>query len=102
MMDLKDIANGVVQYLETLPDGMEISTSEAIEQVYGGEYLPGGDYRIGATILGFNELSTIGALIRRVSARKGISLDCAYDENAPTGLPFNIPFTVHRKHHNKQ
>lgn len=102
MMNLKGIANSVVQYLETLPAGAESSTSEAIEQVYGGEYLPGGDYRIGATILGFSELCTIDALIRRASARKGLRLDCTSNENAPTGLPFNIPFTVRRKHHNKQ
>lgn len=45
-MMVSDIANVVVEYLATLPDGTTISTSDAVDRTLGCKFLSGGRCRM--------------------------------------------------------
>jgi len=46
----------IVEYLLTLPEGTEISTSEAANAVFGCTFTDSGDYKFGETVVTFNTI----------------------------------------------
>ena len=93
-MMVSDIANVVVEYLATLPDGTTISTSDAIDRTLGCKFLSGGRCRIGDEIVDTMGFFDIDEAVRKTAGEKGIILNSAYCAGVPVGLPFNIPYTV--------
>lgn len=93
-MMVSDIANVVVEYLATLPDGTTISTSDAVDRTLGCKFLSGGRCRIGDEIVDTMGFFDIDEAVRKTAGEKGIILNSAYCAGVPVGLPFNIPYTV--------
>lgn len=94
-MTMNDIAAVVVEYMTTLPNGVAISTSDAVDRIWGCEFLSGGKYRISDEIVDTMELFSLDALIRKTAGEKGLVLESSDYSSVPTGLPFSIPYVVY-------
>ena len=84
--------------LLSLPEGTELATSDVIKQLYGHKYLTCGDYEIHGKKHGFEDFFEIDAKVHKLAKRHGLILDDSKYAGMATGLPFNIPFVVRRKH----
>lgn len=93
-MTLNDMVSIVVEYLTTLPDGTAISTSAALEKIFGYEFLGGGRERIGDKSVDTMEFFDIDKQVRAEAEKKGLFLDTSHGSDCPVGLPYNIPFHV--------
>ncbi len=88
---IKEMANKIVEYLMTLPEGSELSTSEAYKVVFNREY-----YDL-ETEYDFLFAFDLNAQVWRVAKRKGLILDDSKYADMATGLPFNIPYVVKKQ-----
>ena len=93
-MTVKDIANVVVDYLATLSNGTVLTTCDAVSRTLGCEFISGGKYRIGDEVVETMEFFDIDETIKKIAEDKGLILDSSRCAGVPTGLPFNIPYTV--------
>lgn len=92
-----DFANKIVEYLLTLPEGTEISTSEAANAVFGCTFADSGDYKFGETIVTFEEYFDIHHAVHKKAKKKGLILDDSKYDDMVIGLLFNIPYEIKRK-----
>lgn len=92
------IVSEIVDVLLSLPEGTELATSDVIEQLYGHKYLTCGDYEIHGKKHGFEDFFEIDAKVHKLAKRHGLISDDSKYAGMATGLPFNIPFVVRRKH----
>ena len=92
------IVSEIVDVLLSLPEGTELATSDVIKQLYGHKYLTCGDYEIHGKKYGFEDFFEIDAKVHKLAKRHGLILDDSKYAGMATGLPFNIPFVVRRKH----
>ena len=93
-MTIREIASIVTEYLETLPCGTVIATIEAIDQIFGCEFIGGGNWLLADEIMDSMLLFDIDDEIHQLAAEKGIVLDSSYCAGASVGLPYNIPRVV--------
>lgn len=92
------IVSEIVDVLLSLPEGTELATSDVIKQLYGHKYLTCGDYEIHGKKHGFEDFFEIDAKVHKLAKRHGLISDDSKYAGMATGLPFNIPFVVRRKH----
>ena len=71
-MTINDMISVVVEYLTTLPDGTAISTSAALEKIFGYEFLGGGRERIGDKSVDTMEFFDIDKQVRAEAEKKGL------------------------------
>jgi hypothetical protein len=95
-MTMRDIASVVVEYLSTLSNGTGISTSEAIDKIFGIEYLAGGNYRISDKVISCTEFFDLNDTVHNIAKQKGVILDTSHNAGIPIGLPFHVPYVVSR------
>ena len=88
---IKEIAKSIVDYLKTLPDGTEISTSEAYKHLFKK------DIHYLEDQYGFESMFQLNSEVRRLASRKRLKLDDSGYDDMETGLLFNIPYIVTRK-----
>ena len=93
-MKIGRIASIVTEYLETLPNGAVISTTEAIDRIFGCKFIEGGKCLLADEKIDSTLLFDIDDEIYRLAAEKGIILDFSYCAGVPVGLPYNIPRVV--------
>ena len=93
-MTIREIASIVTEYLETLPHGTVIATTEAIDQIFGCEFVGGGNWLLADEIMDSMLLFDIDDEIYQLAAEKGIVLDSSYCAGASVGLPYNVPRVV--------
>ena len=94
VMNIDRVASVVTEYLETLPNGAVISTAEAIERVFGCEFISGGNCILGDEMIDSMLLFDIDNEINRLAGEKGIVLDSSHCAGVPVGLPYNISRVV--------
>ena len=90
-MTIREIASIVTEYLEILPRGTAITTTEALDQIFGCEFIGGGNWLLADEIVDSMLLFDIDDEIHRLAAEKEIVLDSSYCAGFPVGLPYNIP-----------
>ena len=78
-MTMRDIASVVVEYLSTLSNGTGISTSEAIDKIFGIEYLAGGNYRISDKVISCTEFFDLNDAVHNIAKQKGVILDTSHN-----------------------
>lgn len=98
MLKMDKIVSEIVDVLLSLPEGTELATSDVIKQLYGHKYLTCGDYEIHGKKHGFEDFFEIDAKVHKLAKRHGLISDDSKYAGMATGLPFNIPFVVRRKH----
>ena len=88
---IRTLANLVLQYLRELPDGTEITTEEALQQVCAtGDVAPYADW----DLCEWNELHLS---VWDRAKRKGLILDDSQYANQCVGLFYRIPYVVRHK-----
>ena len=85
--EIEELAIRVLQYLSQLPDDVELSTAEAVEQV---------DISA-AQKLEFEDWFTLNRLIWDKSGIYGLKLDDSKYEDQVVGLLHHIPYVVKHK-----
>jgi len=80
----EDIIIEVADYIESLPDGIRISTFQILEQIYHDD----------AFFL--DELQIHAGVFDEIMRRGHIVLDMSEYEGKLAGLPQHLPFTVRR------
>ncbi len=85
---IKEISNKIVDYLISLPEGTELSTSEAYKLVYNREYY---DLELEFS---FEFVFELNSMVLKMAKQKGLILDDSKYNDMETGLPFNIPYVV--------
>lgn len=93
-MTIREISFIVAEYLEALPNGAVISTTEALDRIFGCKFIRGGNCLLADEIIDSMLLFDIDDEIDRLAAEKGIILDSSYCAGVPVGLPYNIPCAV--------
>ncbi len=84
---IKRLAAEVLEHLRGLPDGTELSTAEAVEQV---------DTAVLQT-LEFEDWFTLHSAIFDKAAAYGLNLDDSEYADQAVGLPHHIPYVVTHK-----
>lgn len=88
---IKELSDTIVDYLLSLPEGTELSTSEAYKTVYHREYY---DLELEFS---FEFAFELNAMVIKTAKRKGLILDDSKYNDMETGLPFNIPYVVRHR-----
>lgn len=96
-MTIEEIIAQAVSYLKTLPDGTEISTSEALKASCGFDYDPNGEYLVGNTPVDFKGMFDLDRDIRKAARKAGMKIDDSLYVDQVVGLLFNVPFLVSKK-----
>jgi hypothetical protein len=87
-VEMQDWALSILDYLTYLPEGTEISTSEAVQQMHEKYInLPNLDGDSGHWI-------TIDSIIWENAHLYGLFLDDSKYHNQYVGLPYNIPYII--------
>lgn len=97
MTMMNGFSDKIVEYLLTLPEGTEISTSEAADAVFGCTFTEDGEYKFGETIVTFEEYFDIHHAVHKKAKKKGLILDDSKYDDMVVGLLFNIPYVIKRK-----
>ena len=102
--DAKAIAGQVYAWLKTQPDGIEIATSEAVNQALGLTWTQYDEIRhrnlyfYGGLILDDQDFFAIDMyLIGKINMGHKYVTDCSKYEGQCVGLPYNIPFVFRKK-----
>lgn len=93
---MKEIADKILNYLLSLPEGTEITTSQALKNMCDGA-TKAGESGILCPELSTRDLFEINLAVRKGASEKGLILDDSKYTDAPMGLPFHNPYTVRRK-----
>ena len=96
-MTIEDTINGAVEYLKSLQDQTEISTSEALAATCGFEYYPDGEFLVGDIPVGFNGILGIDMKIRKAAQKARLVIDESLYADMATGLTFHVPFLVSKR-----
>ena len=96
-MKINDIANEVVKYLLTLPEGTEISTTAAMAKVYCSECMKGTEFIIEGKIISDSELFDVDNKIHTVAKKNGLILDRSRFDGMDVGLPYNLAYIIKHK-----
>lgn len=96
-MMIDDIIVKTVEYLCAQLDGMEISTSDAVNAACGFEYSMNGECLIGGTSVEFVRMFDLDRKIRRMARKSGLIIDESIYADMIVGLPFNVPYLVRKK-----
>ncbi len=96
-MTIEDIIATAVAYLKTLPDGTEISTSEALKATCGFDYDPNGEFLVGNTPIDFKEMFDLDRNIRKAARKAGMKIDDSLYADQVVGLLFNVPYIVKKR-----
>ena len=96
-MTIDDIIATAVSHLRTLPEGTEISTSEALAAACGCDFDPEGEYLVGGVQIDFMGMFELDKNIRKAARKAGLVLDDSAYAGMELGLPFNIPYIVKRR-----
>lgn len=96
-MTIEEIIAQAVSYLKTLPDGTEISTSEALKASCGFDYDPNGEYLVGNTPVDFKGMFELDRDIRKAARKAGMKIDDSLYSDQVVGLPFNVPYLVSKR-----
>lgn len=93
-MTIREIASIVTEYLETLPHGTVIATTEALDWIFGCKFISGGKCLLGDEMIDSMLLFDIDDEINRLAGEKGIILDSSHCAGFPVGLPYDISRVV--------
>ena len=74
-MTIDDIIAAAVSHLRSLPDGTEISTSEALAAACGFNIDPEGEYLVGDVQIDFKGMFELDQNIRKAARKAGLALD---------------------------
>ena len=96
-MTIDEIISTAVAYLKTLPDGTEISTSEALKASCGFDYDPNGEYLVGNTPVDFEGMFALDRDIRKAARKAGMKIDDSLYADQEVGLLFNVPYCVSKR-----
>ena len=103
IIDYKEIASKVYNYLKTLPDGTELSTHEAVDLTLGKPEVQYEDYRgytyfYGGVVIKEDDFWDIyNALLGKIAMGHKYEADSSKYEGEIVGLPYNIPFVFRLK-----
>lgn len=93
-MKINNIVAKIIDYYSLLTEETEISTSEALERVFGFTQDQAGDYLIGGHRIDFQDMFKIDYDLRKETVKAGMGIDDRPYEDMVTGLPFHIPYIV--------
>lgn len=96
-MTIDDIIAAAVSHLRSLPDGTEISTSEALAAACGFNFDPEGECLVGDVQIDFKGMFELDQDIRKAARKAGLALDDSAYADMVLGLPFNIPYIVKKR-----
>ena len=96
-MTIEEMISAAVAYLKTLPDGTEISTSEALKASCGFDYDPDGEYLVGNTPVGFEEMFALDRDVRKAARKAGMKVDDTLYMDQVVGLLFNVPYRISKR-----
>ena len=96
-MTIDDIIAAAVSHLRSLPDGTEISTSEALAAACGFNFDPEGEYLVGDVQIDFKGMFELDQDIRKAARKAGLALDDSAYAYMVLVLPFNIPYIVKKR-----
>lgn len=96
-MTIEEIISTAVVYLKSLPDGTEISTSEALKATCGFDYDPNGEYLVGSTPVDFEGMFALDRDIRKAARKAGMKVDDSLYADQVVGLLFNVPYSVSKR-----
>ncbi len=86
---MKEIVKKMIEFLENVPEGVEYTTLELLNEL---EVSVEGSHN---SIYG--SLMALHAELGREARKHKIKLDSSKYENMVIGVPYNIPFVIHKK-----
>lgn len=90
---INEISDAVVEYFNTVPNGIEVSTTDIVRVLFRGKLLRSGRYMINGEIVDSFELHR---MICEKAEGNGITFDTARYEGIPVGLPYNISYIIRK------
>ncbi len=94
--EMADIVEHIVDYLKSLPDGTEISTSEAVEYLYNQKMCEF-ECIINGYELSFEDYFILDSGVIRKASKCGLMLDQSKYDGMVGGLHYKIPYIITRK-----
>lgn len=92
---IQAIALEILDYLETLEEGVEISTGEVIRRLYEG-WTDRHVYVIKGDEYEDYELIRIHNAVKRNASKKGLKLDSSKYDDQIIGMPHNVGYVIKR------
>ncbi len=91
------ISDALLDYIESLPRGKEISTSEAFIKVFGAECFSNCSCSLGEYLIANIDFFEIDSIVKQKAPKRNLILDSSKYDNQHVGLPFNIPYVITKK-----
>ena len=92
-----EVAENILRYLATLPEGTETYTFQAFIDVYGEESILDWDVVINGEQYDRFVLFSIDREIRDRAKKHGLKLDSSMYDDMVTGLPYNIGYFIKKR-----
>ena len=94
---VEKISEELLNYIETLPNGKEISTGEAFSKVFGVDCFLNCRCSLGELLIENINFFEIDDAVKLKATQRNLILDSSKYAYQPMGLPFNIPYVIKKR-----
>lgn len=95
--DKQHLVDAILMELSKLPDGTDISTSDALDRAFQYQTYDDGVYFYNGFQIDISDFFEIDLRVRKQAHIHNLILDNSKSAGMVLGLPFHIPYTVKHK-----